>query len=72
MGHEREKWLHMKFRGTSEYKCQAKEERDPEGFEKKPNRKHKGSCVPKVQEREDSAVLNAVQGQKDQSIQFSN
>ena len=71
MGRDGEKWLHMKFRGTSEHKCQAKEERDPKGFEKE-NRKHKGSCVLKVQGREESAVLNAAQGQKDQSIQLSN
>ena len=72
MGRDGEKWLHMKFRGTSELKCQAKEEKDPKGFEKKQNKKHKGSCVPKVQGREESAVLNAAQGQKDQSIQFGN
>ena len=38
--------------------------RDPKGFEKKRNRKHKGRCVPKVQGREDSAVLNAAKARR--------
>ena len=64
MGHEGEKWLHMKFRGTLKHKCQAKEERDPKGFEKKRNRRRKGSCVHKVQGRGDSAVLNAAKARR--------